>query len=190
MARKNSALIFAVRRTSATAGLLILAACAAPPPYQMPAPKAEPVPAAVPKETPPPPPPPAAIQTVQEAPKSVQKEVAEPPSRAFKLGPAALALVNQARGQIAKGQLPGASATLDRALRIEPQNPLLWIELARLRLTEGDTKQAENCARRALLLGSADVSVRQAAGHLLADVLRALHRDDEAKDLEDQPWMN
>jgi len=190
MVRKNSPLINALRCSGGTALLLILAACAAPPPYQMPAPKAEPVVAAAPKEATLPPPPPAPAQPVQEAPKPVQKEAAEPPSRAFKLGPATQALVNQARGQVTKGQLPGASATLDRALRIEPQNPLLWIEVARLRLTEGDTKQAENCARRALLLGSTDVSVRQTAGHLLADILRALHRDDDAKDLEDQPWMN
>lgn len=117
------------------------------------------------------------------------KEAPEPPSREYRLGPAAQSLVNQARQQIAKGLHPAASATLDRALRIEPQNPLLWIEVARLRLAEGDLQQAERCARRALLLGSTDASVRLDAGHLLADVLRGLHRDDEARDLEDQPWM-
>jgi Flp pilus assembly protein TadD len=119
----------------------------------------------------------------------VIKEAPEPPHREFKLGPATQALVMQARAQISKGQLPSASGTLDRALRIEPQNPLLWNELARLRLTEGDLKQAEHCARRALLLGSTDTTVRVEAGHLLADVLRALHREDDAHDLEDQPWM-
>jgi tetratricopeptide (TPR) repeat protein len=189
MAAENLTLSFRRRRFTAGAALLLLAACAAPPPYQLPAPQPEPVPVAAPKEVAPPPPPPSA-PPVQEAPKPVPKEAAEPPSRAFKLGPATQSLVTQARAQVSKGLLPGASGTLDRALRIEPQNPLLWIEVARLRLIEGDTKQAENCARRALLLGSADVAVRQSAGHLLADVLRALHRDDEAKDLEDQPWMN
>ena len=71
-----------------------------------------------------------------------------------------------------------------------PQNPLLWIEVARLRLTESDPKQAEHCAKKALILGSADVNVRQTAGHLLADALRAQKRDAEAADLEQQPWMN
>ena len=50
------------------------------------------------------------------------------------------------------GDLDGASSTLDRALRIEPNNPLLWIERGRLRLAEGDAHQAEGCGRKALAL--------------------------------------
>ena len=187
MASENASLVSLWQRAAVACCILGLGACSVPKPYVMPAPVQEPVPVIVAKEPPPAPPPPAQIV---EAPEPAPKEAPEPPSRAFKLGPAAQALVNQARTQIARGELPGASGTLDRALRIEPQNPLLWIEVARLRLTESDPKQAENCARKALLLGSADATVRITAGHLLADALRAQKRDAEAQDLEQQPWMN
>jgi tetratricopeptide (TPR) repeat protein len=187
MASENASLVSLWQRAAVACCILGLGACSVPKPYVMPAPVQEPVPVVVAKEPPPAPPPPA---QVVEAPKPAPKEAPEPPSRTFKLGPAAQSLVNQARAQIARGELPGASGTLDRALRIEPQNPLLWIEVARLRLTESDPKQAENCARKALLLGSADATVRITAGHLLADALRAQKRDAEAQDLEQQPWMN
>jgi len=167
--------------------MIALGACSVPTPYVMPTPAQQPASVAIPRETPPPPEP---APPVPEAAKPAAKEMAEPPSRAFKLGPATQALVTQAKAQVSRGELPGASGTLDRALRIEPQNPLLWIELARLRLTEADAKQAENCARRALILGSTDATARITAGHLLADALRAQKRDAEAKDLEEQPWMN
>ncbi len=188
MASEDSALKSGFGRILVSLLLLALGACTLPKPYVMPpAPKESP-PAVVIKEPPPPPPAPAVV--APEAPKPAVKEAPEPPSREFRLGPAAQALVNQAKAQIARGELPGASGTLDRALRIEPQNPLLWIEVARLRLTESDPKQSENCAKKALILGSADVNVRLTAGHLLADALRAQKRDAEAADLEQQPWMN
>ena len=52
------------------------------------------------------------------------------------LSPASKALVSQAQTQRRKGDLPGAATTLDRALRIEPSNPLLWIEMGRLRMDQ------------------------------------------------------
>ena len=85
------------------------------------------------------------------------------------LSPASSSLVKQAHAQIARGDLTSASTTLDRALRIEPNNPLLWVELGRLRLAEGDPHQAEVCAGKALALGSGSRSVQAQAGRLLAD---------------------
>jgi uncharacterized protein HemY len=84
------------------------------------------------------------------------------------------------------GDLDGASSTLDRALRIEPNNPLLWIELGRLRLAENDAHQAEGCARKALVLASGDRGTQAQAGRLLADALRAQHRNPEAMEVERQ----
>src|SRR6266404_5566179 len=65
-----------------------------------------------------------------------------PPARENRLSAATRSLVTQARTQVAHGDLPAASSTLDRALRIEPNNPLLWIELGRLRLAESAAHQA------------------------------------------------
>jgi uncharacterized protein HemY len=98
--------------------------------------------------------------------------------------------VTQARAQVARGDLPAASSTLDRALRIEPNNPLLWIELGKLRLAESDAHQAEICGRKALALASGDRRSQSQAGRLLADALRAQQRNQEAREVEKQPFMN
>jgi len=111
------------------------------------------------------------------------------PARENHLSPATHSLVTQARNQVAHGDLPAASSTLDRALRIEPNNPLLWIELGRLRLAENDAHQAEGCARKALVLASGDRATQAQSGRLLADALRAQSRNQEARDVESQPFM-
>jgi uncharacterized protein HemY len=114
----------------------------------------------------------------------------EPPPREIHLSPATRSLVTQAQTQAAHGDLPAASSTLDRALRIEPNNPLIWIELGRLRLTEGDAHQAEVCGRKALALASGDRGTQRQAGQLLADALRAQGRNQEAREVESQPFMH
>jgi len=112
-----------------------------------------------------------------------------PPPRENHLSAATGSLVTQARSLIAHGDLDGASATLDRALRIEPNNPLLWIERGRLRLAESDAHQAESCGRKALVLASGDRNTQAQAGRLLADALRAQRRNQEAAEIERQPFM-
>ncbi|MGC2030151.1 MAG: tetratricopeptide repeat protein [Steroidobacteraceae bacterium] len=111
------------------------------------------------------------------------------PPRENRLSPATSSLVSQARALISRGDLDGASSTLDRALRIEPNNPLVWIELGRLRLAESDAHQAEGCGRKALALASGDRGTQAQAGRLLADALRAQRRNQEAIEIERQPFM-
>jgi uncharacterized protein HemY len=112
-----------------------------------------------------------------------------PPPRENHLSPATRSLVTQAHTLIAHGDFDAASSTLDRALRIEPSNPLLWVELGRLRLAESNAHQAEVCGRRALALASGDRSTQAQAGRLLADALRAQQRNQEAIEIERQPYM-
>ncbi len=112
-----------------------------------------------------------------------------PPPRENHLSPATRSLVTQAHTLMSRGDLDGASSTLDRALRIEPNSPLLWIELGRLRLAEGDAHQAEGCGRKGLALASGDRGTRSQAGRLLADALRAQRRNQEAIEIERQPFM-
>jgi uncharacterized protein HemY len=114
----------------------------------------------------------------------------EPPPREIRLSSATRSLVTQAQTQAAHGDLPAASSTLDRALRIEPNNPLLWIELGRLRLEESDAHQAEVCSRKALALASGDRGTQRQAGRLLTDALRAQGRNQEAREVESQPFMH
>jgi predicted Zn-dependent protease len=102
---------------------------------------------------------------------------------------ATLSLVTESRRLASRGDLDGASSTLDRALRIEPKNPLVWIELGRLRLAESDAHQAESCGRKALALASGDRAAQRQAGRLLIDALKAQQRNQEAHSVESQPFM-
>lgn len=166
----------------ALAAVLLLSGCPSPGPRPdarsapVPVPAPPPAPAA-PTSPNLPPPPPAPVPPPA------------PPPRENHLSPATQSLVTQAHTLMSHGDLDGASSTLDRALRIEPNNPLLWIELGRLRLAENDAHQAEGCGRKALRLASGDRATQAQAGRLLADALRGLGRNPEAVEVERQPYM-
>jgi hypothetical protein len=98
------------------------------------------------------------------------------------LSPASRTLVSQAQAQRKKGDLPGATVSLERALRIEPNNPLLWLEMGRLRMDQRNYPQAENMGRKALSMAVGDDSTQSAAWRLIADSLRARDRNPEAED--------
>jgi hypothetical protein len=98
------------------------------------------------------------------------------------LSPASRALVSQAQAQRKKGDLPGASTTLDRALRIEPSNPLLWIEMGRLRMDQRNYPQAEAMGRKALSMAVGDGRTQSAAWVLIADSLRARGKNPQAEE--------
>ena len=124
--------------------------------------------------------PPTAGAAVPEAPQPPPG----PPPRQFTLGPASSALVAQAHRQSGGGDFGQAAATVERALRIEPDNPLLWIELGRVRLGENNAAQADAMGRKALALGTGDPQAQSSAWHLIADSLRARGRNQEAVDAE------
>lgn len=98
------------------------------------------------------------------------------------LSSASRALVNQAQAQRRNGDLPGATVSLERALRIEPNNPLLWIEMGRLRMDQRNFPQAENMGRKALSISVGDDTTQSAAWTLIADSLRARGRNPQAEE--------
>jgi Tfp pilus assembly protein PilF len=106
------------------------------------------------------------------------------PPRQFRVGAAAATLVEQAHRQAAGGDTAAATATLERALRIEPDNPLLWVELGRVRLSENNAAQADAMGRKALALATGDPSAQALAWRLMAEALRALGRNSEAAEAE------
>ena len=57
-------------------------------------------------------------------------------------------LADAARADAASGKIDSAVASFERALRIEPRNPALWHELAKLRLQQGQYLQAEGLAAK------------------------------------------
>jgi Flp pilus assembly protein TadD len=109
---------------------------------------------------------------------------AAPPSQPMRMGAAASALLAQARAQEGQGDSVAAGVTLERAMRIEPDNPLLWVELGRLQLRQGNAAQADAMGRKALQLAGGDGEAQSSAWHLIADSLRARDRNAEAADAE------
>lgn len=152
--------------------LLILAACTTPPPYR--APTSPPKPTSEPPTT--------EVQPASPWP-PVEEAQPLPPShtRSYSLNAASRALVNQANTQRKTKNFVQAAATLERALRIEPNNPLLWLEYGELRMDEGNYAQAENMGRKAVASASGDVRTQSKAWRLVADSLKARDRNNEAQ---------
>jgi Tfp pilus assembly protein PilF len=76
--------------------------------------------------------------------------------------------MNGARADASAGRLANAAASLERALRIEPRNPRLWQELARVRLKQSDYAQAESTAARSNSWAGSDNALRAENWRLIA----------------------
>ncbi|HSF21685.1 MAG TPA: tetratricopeptide repeat protein [Burkholderiales bacterium] len=87
--------------------------------------------------------------------------------------PAIASLMDGARADVAAGRLVNAAASLERALRIEPRNPRLWQELARVRLKQGDYAQAESVAARSSSWAGGDNRLRAENWRLIAQAREA-----------------
>lgn len=59
-------------------------------------------------------------------------------------------LVREARRFRSSGDFRSATQRLERAISITPRDPVVWFELARVRLAEEQWAAAENLAQRAL----------------------------------------
>ena len=111
----------------------------------------------------------------------VDEELSLPPASENR---AVLALLDQARAESASERAAGAAATLERALRIEPRNPRLWLELARHHLAQGDSAQAEQLAQRANAFAGSDRQLRAANWQVIASARRARGDEDGAVQAE------
>jgi predicted Zn-dependent protease len=96
-----------------------------------------------------------------------------PPPPAAIENPAVASLMDSARADVAAGRLVNAAASLERALRIEPRNPRLWQELARVRLRQGDYAQAESVAARSSSWAGGDNRLRAENWRLIAQAREA-----------------
>lgn len=92
--------------------------------------------------------------------------------------PAVIALVDNARAEASAGRLPTATASVERALRIEPRNPVLWQELAMLKLQKGDYQQAETFAARSNSWAGSNKPLLAKNWRIISEA-RALHGDSE-----------
>ena len=91
-----------------------------------------------------------------------------------------------ARADVAAGRLANAAASLERALRIEPRNPRLWQELARVRLKQGQYAQAESVAARSNSWAGSDSALRAENWRLIAEAREARGDADGARSALEQ----
>ena len=90
-------------------------------------------------------------------------------------------LMESARADAAAGKLSTAAASIERALRIEPRNPRLWQELARVRLQQAQFVQAENMAARSNSFAASDNALRAENWRLIAQAREARGDADGAR---------
>ncbi len=97
-------------------------------------------------------------------------------------GPGAVAtLVEAARAQATAGRTSQAAATLERALNIDPGDPLVWYGLAELRLRQGRARQAEQLAMKSASLPRASPPLRARSWRLVARARSLRGNDDGAR---------
>lgn len=161
-------------------GPLLLAGCiSAPAPRPAPPPPAPPVRPAPPAPMPPPQQPlprpqPPASSVIRPGPPPSAPPVSVTPAPSTQ--PTATgSLVAMADKQAAAGDFASAAAQLERALRIRPQDPVLWQKLAWLRLQNGDFEQAATLASRSDSLAGNNAAVRE-QNRRIVELARARQR--------------
>ena len=76
-------------------------------------------------------------------------------------------MLAQARDQRAAGSLTQATASIERALRLDPNNAELWVERGELALQTGNVAQAGTMGRKALSLAGSNSAVSARAQRLV-----------------------
>lgn len=84
--------------------------------------------------------------------------------------PTVVALLESARSDVDAGRIDAATATVERALRIEPRNAALWHELANLRLRAGESEQAASLAAKSNALAGGNRALKAKNWRLIAQV--------------------
>lgn len=161
-------------------GPLLLAGCVSAPPPRPEAPPPEPPqpvrpapPAPLPPAQPLPRPQPPASSVIRPGPppSAPPLSATPPPTQMSATG----SLVALADRQAAAGDYASAAAQLERALRIRPQDPVLWQKLAWLRLQNGDFEQAATLASRSDSLAGNNAAVRE-QNRRIVELARARQR--------------
>jgi Tetratricopeptide repeat len=88
--------------------------------------------------------------------------------------PAVVALLGQAEDHANAGDLESAAASLERAIRIEPRNPLLWYHLATVKLAQQEAAQAEQLAVKSNSLAAGNRLQQSRNWRLIARARQAL----------------
>ena len=92
---------------------------------------------------------------------------------------AVIALAKQAETQANQGDYSSAAAKLERAIRIEPSNPSLYLRLAHIRNSQQRWVQAEQIARKGLIYS-------QSKPHLQKGLWLVIAESQEQRGLKEQ----
>jgi len=92
----------------------------------------------------------------------------EPLETSASMSPAVDALVLAANQNTSSGNLEVASATIERAIRIEPRNANLYYKLALVRLDQSKPRLAEDLAKKSALLAASDSTLKKHSWLLIA----------------------
>ena len=89
-------------------------------------------------------------QTDDEVPPSLDEpKTPRKPPRQYQTSAPVQVLLKQADSDVAQGRLDTAISTVERALRIEEDNPAVWLKLASLYDRQGNRQQSRNMADKA-----------------------------------------
>lgn len=144
-----------------------MAACTTAPPRQPP-PAVVPPPAETAKPAPPPEARPALAPPAETNPQPPRSRAPQAPVSS----PAVLALIEEAEDSSGAGQLDNAAASLERAIRIQPRNALLWQKLAEVRLRQFQPGLAEDLAKKSNLLAKGDAALIRKNWVIIAEARR------------------
>lgn len=107
---------------------------------------------------------------------------AEPEGTVRQTSPVVARLSREAQSQKQTGQLDQALSTTERALRIDPNNPQLWLLLGQIQLERQNYIQAEQLARKSISLAGGDLALKARSWRLIRE---ARHRRGDAAGAED-----
>lgn len=93
-------------------------------------------------------------------PPPAEEDVTKPEQRPQQSPPAVVALLDNADQSLASGNADQAVASIERALRIDPKNPVLWQRLGQIRLRQKRWDQAIATARKSNLLAAGNDRLR------------------------------
>ena len=89
-------------------------------------------------------------------------------------GSAVVALLDNAGQQTRSGNLDGAAAALERALRLEPRNAEIWSRLAGIRLQQSQFDQAINLASKSNTLAGNNPTLMARNNRIVAQAKQQL----------------
>jgi predicted Zn-dependent protease len=119
----------------------------------------------------------AGLQACGVAPPITSPAPAPPPSQEAprEASPSAspvVALIDKAQTAQRAGHFEDAAASLERAVRIDPYDPMAWQMLAKVRLAQGDSMQAEAMAAKSNSLAYGNEALQRENWRIIAQARR------------------